>query len=69
MTSLLSPAPEEAVLYTPAEVAQRTKLGKTKVYELLATGELESLRIGTRRRIPHNALVRYIDSLRTQQAS
>ena len=70
MTQLLSDAGGDvAVLYTPAEFAQRTRLGKTKTYELLASGEVESVRIGTRRRIPHEALVRFIESLRAQQAS
>lgn len=58
-----------SLLFTPSEVAERLRLGKTKVFELLASGEIESVQIGTRRRVPRAALDRFVDSLRQQQAS
>jgi excisionase family DNA binding protein len=51
------------VLYTPAEVAELTRLGKTKVFELIGSGAIESVRIGSRRRVSHDALLRYVASL------
>lgn len=50
----------ERLLLTPAEAALCLGLGQTKVYELLASGELESIKIGTARRIPRDALDRFI---------
>ena len=41
-----APAP----LLTVAEVCQRLRLGKSKVFELVATGQLESLKIDGARR-------------------
>jgi excisionase family DNA binding protein len=37
-------------LLTVAEVCQRLKLGKSKVFELIATGQLKSLKIDGARR-------------------
>ena len=41
---------------------------RTKVYELLRNGELESVRIGASRRIPAAALADYVEQLRAGQA-
>jgi excisionase family DNA binding protein len=48
------------ILLTPRQAASALSLGQTKVYELLATGALSSIKIGTARRIPREALDRYI---------
>jgi excisionase family DNA binding protein len=47
-----------------AEVAIALGLGRSKVYELMYSGALESVKIGTCRRIPVDGLQRYIDGLR-----
>lgn len=39
----------EAILCSQAEARQMLAIGKTKLGELIAKGELESIRIGTRR--------------------
>ncbi len=39
-------------------------LGRSKVYELMAAGTLESVRIGTSRRIPQEALHEFVHNLR-----
>ena len=49
-----------APLLTVADVCQRTKLGKSKVFELLASGELESLKLDGARRITEEQLAEYI---------
>jgi excisionase family DNA binding protein len=53
-------------LLTPERAAERLDLGRTKVYELIATGELESVKIGRARRVPADAIATYIKRLRDQ---
>jgi len=56
-------APEEsdwAVALTPSEVARRLGIGKTKVFELLAGGTLESISIGRSRRVPLPCLASFV---------
>lgn len=38
-------------------------IGRSKVYELIGTGELASVRIGASRRIPADALVEFVSRL------
>jgi len=64
------PDQEETVtklLFTTAEAAELLGLGRSTVYELLASGALESICIGRARRIPHEALVAYVGRLRGSQ--
>ena len=42
----------ERVLLTAEEVAENLKIGRCKVYDLIRTGELQSIKIGRLRRIP-----------------
>ena len=46
-------------LYTAQEVAERLKIKKTTVYELIKRGELESSKIGKQLRISEEQLSRY----------
>jgi excisionase family DNA binding protein len=52
------------LLVTPEQAAIRLAICRTKVYELLREGELESVRIGSSRRIPAAALAEYVQRLR-----
>jgi excisionase family DNA binding protein len=54
-----------ALLLTPEQAARSLAICRTKVYELLRNGELESVQIGASRRIPAAALTEYVDRLRT----
>jgi excisionase family DNA binding protein len=54
----------EPLLVTAEQAARSLSICRTKVYELLRNGELESVRIGTSRRIPASALDEYVDRLR-----
>jgi excisionase family DNA binding protein len=56
------------LLLTVERAAERLDVGRTKVFELMATGELESVKIGRARRIPAEALRGYVDRLRAEQA-
>lgn len=39
-------------------------LGRTRLFELLRTGELRSVKIGRRRMIPDSSIAQYIDGLK-----
>ena len=51
------------LLLTIGQAAQELSLSRSKVYELLGTGEIRSVRIGRSRRIPRQYLIDYIDTL------
>jgi len=57
-----SPAPR--LLLTIEQAAQRLGVGRSTMYGLVLDGEVESVRIGRLRRVPHDALTDYLDQLR-----
>lgn len=59
---LASDLPQQ-LMYTPAEVADQLRIGKSKAYALIGSGEIQSVRIGALLRIPREALVSYIENL------
>ena len=48
-------------LYTAQEVADRLKIKKTTVYELIKRGELESSKIGKQLRVSEDQLTQYLN--------
>lgn len=52
------------VLLTPEQTASALSICRTKVYELIRTGQLESVQIGASRRIPVEDLEDYVRRLR-----
>lgn len=54
----------EPMLYTPTEAAAALGIGRSKLYELLQAGVLESVHIGACRRIPAEALTDLVRRLR-----
>lgn len=56
------------LLLTAGEAAGVLGIGRTKVYELLRIGVIESVRVGTARRIPSAALTAYVDRLRAESS-
>jgi excisionase family DNA binding protein len=46
----------DKLLLRPEEVAELIGIGRTKVYELIGTGVLASVKIGNSRRIPRIAV-------------
>jgi excisionase family DNA binding protein len=44
------------------EAARILSLGRSKIYELLGSGELSSVKCGKARRIPLTALVQWVDN-------
>jgi excisionase family DNA binding protein len=53
------------LLLRPEEAAEVLGIGRSKLYALLAAGEVESVHIGSCRRVPIEGLHRYVDRLRT----
>jgi excisionase family DNA binding protein len=51
------------LLLTPEEAAYRIGVGRSKMYELLASGAVKSVKIGALRRIPATALDEYVAAL------
>lgn len=50
------------LVLTVEQTAQVLQLGKTRVYELVRSGKLRSLRIGRKIRVPKNALLDFLDT-------
>lgn len=57
---------DQPILLTVEQAAQRLGIGRSLMYELIATDEIESIHIGRLRRIPADAIPTYITRLRTQ---
>jgi excisionase family DNA binding protein len=55
-------------LLTPEDAAKALSISRSKLYELLAHGDLESVRIGTSRRISTQALEEFVERCRAQAA-
>jgi excisionase family DNA binding protein len=53
----------QQLLLRPTEAAHRLGIGRTKVYELMASGELRSVKIGGARRVSATALVDFVARL------
>ena len=51
------------LLYTAEGAATKIATGRTTIYALMATGELQSVKIGRSRRIPAAALEEYVAKL------
>ncbi len=52
----------DRLLVRPAEAAEILGLGRSKIYQLLASGELPSVRIGKSIRVPIEALRHWVDA-------
>ncbi|MDQ0378579.1 excisionase family DNA-binding protein [Amycolatopsis thermophila] len=51
--------PPERVMLTVEEAAERLGIGRTLMFKLLRTGQIESVRIGRLRRVPASAIQDY----------
>ncbi|MER5608737.1 helix-turn-helix domain-containing protein [Micromonospora tulbaghiae] len=58
----------EKLCYTPTEAAALLGVGRTKVYELMSSGQIASIRIGRSRRIPANALRAFVEACQQEAA-
>ena len=62
-----TPQPIERVLLTPVEAARALGVGRSKIYELILSRALASVKIGGSRRIPTYALEEFVARLRADQ--
>lgn len=71
MVSLAMRITDDADLLTVEEAAERLRIGRTKMYGLISTGEVESVTIGTLRRVPPECLTAFVAELlqRTRSAA
>ncbi|MGW2563149.1 excisionase family DNA-binding protein [Streptomyces sp. NPDC001514] len=68
MSTELSPAVDSTlVLLTVEEAARRLSIGRTTCYALIRTGQLESVPVGSLRRIPADAPAAYVVRRRAAQ--
>ena len=51
-----------AILVRPEEAARMLRISRTEMFRLLGSGEIRSILIGRRRRIPVTALDEYVAS-------
>jgi excisionase family DNA binding protein len=56
------------LLVTSEEAAQALRVGRSKIYELMRSGELRSVKIGGSRRVSVTALAEYVARLETDAA-
>jgi len=59
----------DGLLLTVEEAARRLRLGRTLVYRLISSGQLESVTVGRLRRIPAECLAEYVATLRRTRSS
>ena len=57
------------LLLSVEQAAARLGLGRTVMFGLVKSGEIESVKIGRSRRIPADALVTYVKKLRESEQS
>lgn len=55
------------MLYRVEEAGQELGVGRTRMFALIDSGEIESIKIGKSRRVPHDALLSYVRRLRESQ--
>jgi excisionase family DNA binding protein len=61
--------PHPALLLTPEQAAHELQIGRHKVFDLITSGELHSIKIGKSRRIPRAAIEEFISELAAAQDS
>jgi len=54
----------DKLLLTPVEAAAVLGIGRSKLYELMQTGQLPSVRIGACRRVPADVVHRFVADLK-----
>jgi excisionase family DNA binding protein len=57
------------LLVRPEDAASALGVSRTKVYELMASGRLSSLKIGRSRRIPVEALNAFVSAISKESAA
>lgn len=53
----------DRLMYSPIEAAWQLSVSRARLYELMSEGQIRSVKIGTRRLIPRQALIEFVESL------
>jgi excisionase family DNA binding protein len=56
------------LMLTAEEAAEELRIGRTRMYALIATGEVVSVKVGGSRRVPRDELVAYVKRLVIEQS-
>jgi excisionase family DNA binding protein len=67
-TAALDVRQRRKLMYRVPEAVELTSIGRSRLYELMASGELESVKLGNARLIPHDALLTLVARLREEAA-
>ena len=57
------------LLFTPEQAAAALNLGRTRIFEMLKTGQLPSVQVGRSRRITQQALQEFVQQLTGEPAA
>lgn len=63
------PGAPERLVYSVEEAADILGIGRTFMFQLVTTGQIDSFKIGSRRKIHRDAIDRYLHRLRTEQST
>lgn len=58
----------EQILLTVEQAARTLAISRTRVFALIGSGELESIKLGGSRRIPRDAIQRFVDTQVSEQS-
>ena len=58
---------ERKLLYRPGEAAESLGLSRARVYQLIASGQLRSIKLGASRRIAAADLAAFVEQLRAER--
>lgn len=58
----------DPLLLTPEEAAIVLRIGRTTVFDLMRSERLESVKVGSSRRVPVAALTRFVERLQDEAA-
>ena len=61
--AILKAPPARSSLLTVVEAARELRVSRTRVFQLLASGDLEGVRIGRARCVPRRSIDAYLDGL------
>ncbi len=53
--------PVERILYRPSEAAEACGVSRARMYELLASGEVPSIKVGSVKRVPVDKLQEWVE--------
>ncbi len=58
----MQPSNNAPLAHTIPEACRRLSIGKTTLYQLMTTGDIKAIKVGTRTLIPETELQRFIES-------